>query len=76
MITAENTIKVDIFKASRVVCTIASYRSLTERIYPQIGHYKLRDLRVDHLNSLYTELAKTTVKSTLAKSRISLPALL
>ena len=56
--------------------TIASYRGLTERIYPQIGHYKLRDLRVDHLNSLYTELAKTTVKATLAKSKICLPALL
>ena len=38
--------------------TIVRYRDLTERIYPAIGHIKLCDLRPDHLNSLYTELAK------------------
>lgn len=38
--------------------TIVRYRELTTRIYPAIGHIKLKDLRVDHLNSLYTELSK------------------
>ena len=35
-----------------------SYRHLTKRIYPVIGHIKLCDLRVDHLNDLYTALSK------------------
>lgn len=30
---------------------------MTERIYPQIGHIKLKDLRVEHLNNLYTYLS-------------------
>lgn len=38
--------------------TIVRYRELTGRIYPAIGHIKLKDLRADHLNALYTELAK------------------
>ena len=38
--------------------TIVRYRELTERIYPTIGYIKLKDLRADHLNSFYTELAK------------------
>lgn len=38
--------------------TIVRYKALTERIYPAIGHIKLRELRADHLNSLYTDLAK------------------
>ncbi len=38
--------------------TIVRYRELTSRIYPVIGHIKLKDLRADHLNSLYTELGK------------------
>ncbi len=38
--------------------TIVRYRELTGRIYPAIGHIKLKDLRADHLNSLYTALAK------------------
>lgn len=38
--------------------TIVRYRELTERIYPAIGHIKLKELRPDHLNSLYTALAK------------------
>lgn len=56
--------------------TIASYRDLVKRIYPHIGHLKLKDLRADHLNSLYTELSKTTFKSTAAKSKVDLPAIL
>lgn len=42
--------------------TIVRYKELTGRIYPQIGHIKLKDLRVDHLNSLYTALSKTGIK--------------
>ena len=38
--------------------TIVSYKDLTARIYPAIGHIKLKDIRADHLNALYTELAK------------------
>lgn len=38
--------------------TIVRYRELTDRIYPAIGHIKLKDLRADHLNSLYTALGK------------------
>ena len=38
--------------------TIARYKEMTGRIYPQIGHIKLKDLRVDHLNDLYTYLSK------------------
>ena len=42
--------------------TATRYRELTERIYPAIGHIKLRDLRVDHLNDFYTELGKEGVR--------------
>ena len=38
--------------------TIVRYRELTTRIYPAIGHMKLRDIRADHLNMLYTRLSK------------------
>lgn len=38
--------------------TVVRYRELTQRIYPAIGHIKLKDLRADHLNSLYTSLGK------------------
>lgn len=38
--------------------TIVRYRELTERLYPAIGHIKLKDLRADHLNTLYSDLAK------------------
>lgn len=37
--------------------TIVRYKELTTRIYPVIGHIKLCDLRVDHLNDLYTSLS-------------------
>lgn len=36
--------------------TICRYRELTRRIYPHIGHIKLKDLRVGMLNDLYTYL--------------------
>lgn len=38
--------------------TIVRYKELTCRIYPAIGHIKLKDLRADHLNSLYTHLSQ------------------
>lgn len=31
---------------------------MTTQIYPAIGHIKLKDLRADHLNTLYTALAQ------------------
>ncbi len=38
--------------------TISSYKDLTARITPVIGHIRLKDLRPDHLNDLYTTLAQ------------------
>lgn len=38
--------------------TIVLYKGLTSRIYPAIGHLKLKDIRADHLNSFYTSLSK------------------
>lgn len=38
--------------------TIADYRSMTPRIYPEIGHIKLKDLQAHHLNSFYSHLQK------------------
>ena len=38
--------------------TIIRYQDLTRRIYPAIGHIKLKDLRVDHLNTFYSALSK------------------
>ena len=34
-------------------------RSMTPRIYPAIGHIKLRELRPDHLNAFYSQLAQS-----------------
>lgn len=38
--------------------TISSYRYLSERVYPIIGHLKLKDVRVSDLNKLYEQLQK------------------
>ena len=38
--------------------TIVRYKDLAARIVPVIGHIKLKDLRADHLNSLYSALAQ------------------
>lgn len=58
--------------------TIVRYRELTARIYPAIGHIKLKDLRADHLNMLYTELGKegSGTGSARATARIDLVPLL
>lgn len=41
--------------------TINRYKELTTRIYDEIGHIKLKELRVDHLNNLYTKLSQNGV---------------
>ena len=42
--------------------TAVRYRELMRRIFPAIGHIKLKDLRADHLNDFYTKLGKSGVK--------------
>ena len=37
--------------------TLVRYRELTEKVYPAIGHIKLKDLRPQHLNAFYAKLA-------------------
>lgn len=55
--------------------TIVRYKELTGRIYPQIGHIKLRELRADHLNDLYTQLAKPGAgKGSISKNSASVTA--
>lgn len=58
--------------------TIVRYKELTGRIYPQIGHIKLKELRADHLNDLYTQLAKPGAGkgSSKATAKVDLAALL
>lgn len=56
--------------------TIMWYKSLTPRIYPEIGHIKLKDLRADDLNRLYMKLGKTSVKATTARAMVDLPSIL
>ena len=67
-------------KASRGIkhSTIVRYKELTTRIYSAIGHIKLKDLRADHLNSLYTQLAQPGAGNgnSWAISKVDLPALL
>ena len=38
--------------------TVCRYKDLAARIAPYIGHMKLKDLRPDHLNDLYTALSQ------------------
>lgn len=58
--------------------TLVRYRELATRIFPEIGHIKIRDLRVDHLNSLYSKLGQTGEKYTVdkAKAKIDLARVL
>ena len=65
-------------KASRGVkhSTIVRYKELTTRIYPAIGHLKLKDLRADHLNILYTQLAQPERCSSRATAKVDLAAIL
>lgn len=36
--------------------TLTDYRNMTKRIYPEIGHIKLKDLKAHHLNTFYAHL--------------------
>lgn len=56
--------------------TICAYRELTKRVYPAIGHLKIKDIRPDHLNHFYDELLKTPKDTAKARAKIDLPALL
>ena len=56
--------------------TIVRYKELTRIIYPAIGHMKLKDIRPDHLNSLYTQLAQPGAGSAHAIAKVELAALL
>lgn len=47
--------------------TICRYRELTQRIYPHIGHIKLKDLRVSTLNDFYTYLLTQNINKTNGK---------
>lgn len=38
--------------------TVTRYREMARRIYPAIGHIKLRELRADQLNDFYVSLSK------------------
>ena len=48
--------------------TISSYRDLAARICPVIGHIKLKDLRADHLNDLYTALSQKGARKVEARA--------
>ena len=58
--------------------TIVRYKELTTRIYPALGHMKLKDIRPDHLNSLYAQLAQpgAGAGNTHAMAKVDLAALL
>ena len=43
--------------------TIYEYRQLTKRVYPAIGHLKLQEIRPQHLNAFYAQLAKEVKKN-------------
>lgn len=38
--------------------TLTDYKSMTARIYPALGHIKLKDLQAHHLNSFYADMLK------------------
>ncbi len=56
--------------------TIVWYKEQATRVYPEIGHMKLKDIRPDDLNRLYTKLSETTCKATTAKAIIDLAAII
>ena len=56
--------------------TIVRYKELTARIYPAIGHMKLKDIRPDHLNGLYSQLAQPGAGGAHAIAKVDLAALL
>lgn len=58
--------------------TANRYKELTTRIYPEIGHIKLKNLSAEDLNDLYTKLQESGNKAAIdkAKSKIDLAAVL
>ena len=58
--------------------TLLEYRNLTRRIYPEIGHLKLNEIRPQHLNSLYKRLASAGVRQGCERAtvKVDLAALL
>lgn len=68
-------------KASRHLVktsTLSRYRDLTTRIYAEIGAIKLKDLRPEHLNRLYTKLSEPGAGTPIvrASAKIDLAAVL
>ena len=57
--------------------TIEYYRQLMERIHPAIGHIKLADLKPQHLNAFYKNLAEKGIRkgADRAQAKVDLPAL-
>ncbi len=43
--------------------TICRYKDLTKRIYPAIGHFKITDLRPQHLNCFYENLSEAGISN-------------
>ena len=58
--------------------TIERYRQLMERINPAIGNIKLTDLKPQHLNAFYKNLAEEGIRkgADRAQTKVDLPALL
>lgn len=58
--------------------TIELYKHLCERINPAIGHFKLTEIRPQHLNRLYVSLAEDCIKHSAdnARAKVDLGALL
>ena len=58
--------------------TVVRYKELAKRVNAEIGYIKLKDLRVDHLNTFYTNLAEKGTKHITQKaiSNADLPGLL
>lgn len=58
--------------------TIELYKHLCERINPAIGHFKLTEIRPQHLNRLYISLAEDCIKHSAdnARAKVDLGALL
>lgn len=69
---AEYVIKLKADNGDIVHSTEVRYRELTERIYPEIGHIKLKDLKPQHLNQLYAKIKEDGVTKTTACAKIKL----
>ncbi|MCD7768689.1 MAG: hypothetical protein LUH36_01010 [Oscillospiraceae bacterium] len=52
--------------------TVYHYRHLANRINVAIGHLKLSDIRPDHLNDLYTDVAKESIAASYYIAKVDL----